>query len=61
MQLETGRYASKSEIVPASLRLLEDEATKLVNLRRMLDEGERSDLVGYSFDALIEELDGKSH
>ena len=60
-QLETGRFASKSEIVRAGLRLLEEEETKLLSLQKLLEEGESSELVGYSLDALIEDLDAKAH
>ena len=60
-QLGTGRYASTSEIVWAGLRLLEEEETKLLSLQKLLDEGEKSELVEYSLDALIEDLDGKAH
>lgn len=49
-QLETGRYASKSEIVRAGLRLLEQEEEKLKMLRQALSEGEQSGFVK-NFDA----------
>ena len=60
-QLESGRFASTSEIVRAGLRLLEEEETKLSTLRKMLDEGEESDFVEYSLNGLIEELDSENH
>ena len=58
-QLESGCYASTSEVVRAGLRLLEEEETRLVTLRRMLKAGEQSDVVDYSLDELIEELDSE--
>jgi antitoxin ParD1/3/4 len=56
-QLESGRYASTSEVVRAGLRLLEEEETRLVTLRQLLEAGEKSEIADYSLDELIEELD----
>ena len=41
-KIETGRYASTSEVVRAGLRLLEREEEKLKFLRQALAEGEQS-------------------
>ncbi|WAC11503.1 type II toxin-antitoxin system ParD family antitoxin [Dyadobacter pollutisoli] len=41
-QINTGRYASTSEVVRAGLRLLEQEEEKLKLLRQALVEGEQS-------------------
>ncbi|WP_254560261.1 type II toxin-antitoxin system ParD family antitoxin [Dyadobacter diqingensis] len=41
-QIDTGRYASTSEVVRAGLRLLEQEEEKLKLLRQALIEGEES-------------------
>ncbi len=60
-QLESGRYGSASEVVRAGLRMLEDTESKLETLRRLLEEGEQSGFVDYSFDALISELDSDKH
>ncbi len=39
-QIETGRYASASEVIREGLRFLEERETKLNVLRRALQEGE---------------------
>ena len=41
-QVATGRYGSASEVVRAGLRLLEEQAVKLEELRALLKEGEES-------------------
>lgn len=56
-QLNSGRYGSASEVVRAGLRALEDQETKMLNLRNMLVEGENSGVADYSYDSLISELD----
>ncbi len=60
-QLNTGRYGSASEVVRAGLRVLEDQETKILNLRNMLVEGENSGVSEYSYDSLITELDKDNH
>ncbi|MBW9275034.1 MAG: type II toxin-antitoxin system ParD family antitoxin [Candidatus Thiodiazotropha sp. (ex. Lucinisca nassula)] len=60
-QLNSGRFSSASEVVRAGLRLLEEEETKLVTLRKMLHEGESSEFVKYSLEGLISEIDNESH
>ncbi len=60
-QLNSGRYGSASEVVRAGLRALEDQETKMLNLRNMLVEGENSGVADYSYDSLISELDKDSH
>ena len=44
-QIETGRYASTSEVIRAGLRLLEQEEEKLKVLKQALIDGERSGFV----------------
>ncbi|MCF2521071.1 type II toxin-antitoxin system ParD family antitoxin [Dyadobacter sp. CY351] len=41
-QVNSGRYASTSEVVRAGLRLLEQEEEKLLLLRQALIDGEQS-------------------
>ena len=60
-QLNTGRYGSASEVVRAGLRVLEDQETKILNLRNMLIEGENSGVSDYSYDSLFTELDKDNH
>lgn len=60
-QIENGRYGSVSEVVRAGLRLLEETESKLERLRRLLEEGERSGIAEYSYEAVIAELDNEAH
>jgi len=60
-QIKTGRYSSVSEVIRAGLRILEDSETKLETLRSLLDEGERSGFVDYSYENLIETIDQETH
>lgn len=41
-QIESGRYGSASEVVRASLRLLEEHEQKISTLRQALIDGENS-------------------
>lgn len=41
-QIESGRYGSASEVVRASLRLLEEHEQKIGSLRQALIDGEKS-------------------
>ena len=45
-QIESGRFGTASEVVRASLRLLEDEEQKLAALRQALIDGENSGKAG---------------
>ncbi len=60
-QLNSGRSGSASEVIRAGLRALEDQETKIINLRNMLVEGENSGVAEYSYDSLISELDKDNH
>ena len=56
-QVQSGRYASVSEVIRAGLRILEEYETGIEALRVALIEGENSGKVKYSLDKLIKELD----
>jgi antitoxin ParD1/3/4 len=45
-QLSSGRYGSASEVIRASLRLLEEREHKIEGLRKALLDGERSGDIG---------------
>jgi antitoxin ParD1/3/4 len=59
-RVQTGRYASASEVVRAGLRLLEEHETRVDALRKALQEGEDRGLADYSLQGLIEELDAEN-
>ena len=53
-QVATGRYGSASEVVRAGLRLLEEQAVNLEELRALLREEEDSgDAAGFDIDAWL--------
>lgn len=56
-QVNTGRYASASEVIRAGLRKLEDEERKLETLRALIEEGRASGTAEYNYDSLMDELD----
>lgn len=58
-QVGSGRYGSTSEVIRAGLRLLEDREEKLLLLRQMLLDGERSGVAEYSLEAMMDELDAE--
>jgi antitoxin ParD1/3/4 len=58
--ISAGRFTSKSEVVRAALRLLEERETQLSVLRSALIEGENSGICeNYSLQGLLEELDNE--
>jgi antitoxin ParD1/3/4 len=55
-QIEAGRYESKSEVIRAAMRLLEEREQKVIALRQALIEGEQSgEPVPYSMASILEE------
>ncbi|HSI78039.1 MAG TPA: type II toxin-antitoxin system ParD family antitoxin [Lunatimonas sp.] len=48
-QVEAGRYKNVSEVIRAGLRLLENEESKAIALKRAIQEGVESG-VAYDFD-----------
>ncbi|MHA7153770.1 type II toxin-antitoxin system ParD family antitoxin [Arthrobacter sp. TMN-50] len=53
-QVDAGRYRSASEVVRASLRLLEDQELQLAALRAALMAGEASgEAEAFDFDAFV--------
>jgi antitoxin ParD1/3/4 len=46
-QIASGRYGSASEVIRASLRLLEEHETRNEKLRQALVDGEQSELVDF--------------
>ena len=56
-QIKSGRYGSVSEVVRAGLRALEDNESKILALRQMLMDGDKSGPADYSYETLMVELD----
>jgi antitoxin ParD1/3/4 len=55
-QIETGRYESKSEVIRAAMRLLEEHEQQVIALRQALIDGEQSgEPVPFSMKEIIEE------
>lgn len=44
-KVTTGRFKNASEVIRAGLRLLEEEETKLIALRKAIDDGFKSGFV----------------
>ena len=55
-QLEEGRYGSASEVVRAGLRLLEEQESRIRQLRAALIEGEESGFVEYNLQEFMNSL-----
>jgi len=56
-QVASGRYNSASDVIRASLRLLEEHEQKLETLRQALIEGEQSGpAIPYDRDAITHEI-----
>ena len=56
-EIAKGRYASASEVIRASLRLLEEREAHLAQVRAALIEGEESGIAtNFDFDSFIAEM-----
>lgn len=60
-QISAGRFESKSEVIRAAMRLLEEYEQKVSALRQALIDGENSGRAEhYSLQGLIDRLDAES-
>lgn len=54
-KIQDGRYSTASDVVRAGLRLLEEEEVKLIQLRKAIEEGERSGIAeDFDFETFIQ-------
>jgi antitoxin ParD1/3/4 len=58
-QIREGRFNSASELIRASLRLMEEREMRLAALRQALREGENSGRAAYSLEGMMAELDAE--
>ena len=56
-KIDEGRFSSASEVVRAALRMFEDNEQKIMTLRNLLKDGERSGTAEYSYESFMNELD----
>jgi antitoxin ParD1/3/4 len=56
-QIREGRFNSASELIRASLRLMEEREMRLAALRQALREGENSGRAAYSLEGMMAELE----
>lgn len=61
-QLATGRYQSADEVIRAGLRLLEDNEKQLLELRALIEAGDKQirngEFADYNYEAMKAELLG---
>ncbi len=56
-EISSGKYTSASEVIRTALRLLEDEKNKVIQLRKALEEGEKSGFIdNFDSDQFLNEL-----
>lgn len=61
-EISSGQYNSASEVIRSALRLLESEKSKVLELRKALEEGEKSGFVdNFDPDEFLNELKNNSN
>lgn len=56
-EISSGKYTSASEVIRTALRLLEDEKNKVIQLKKALEEGEKSGFIdNFDSDQFLNEL-----